>query len=199
MKKHYAFIPLNDADIIAFRKALLANLWFRPCFAFLAIILLGLLGYTYFSVFQAVPVCFVIYVISVAFVLYQLFLELNRLHIVNGVKKSNLLPFIHAVKGDAYFYSEEISCGFIIQIEPVSITDINTCKKILTDILSRFAESRPLFDYLSNCLNGSDKTLINKAVIYTEIIKDQLADGNLSILATHDKLVNYVAKKEGKS
>lgn len=198
MKKHYAFIPLNDSDIIAFRKSLLANLWFRPCFAILTLFGLGFLGYTYLSVLQTVSICLILYALGFAFVLYQLFFELKRLYIISKIQKSNLLPFIHAVKSDAYFYSEEISCGFIIQIEPVNIKDIDSCKTILGDILSRFAESRPLFDYLSKCLNGSDKTLINKAVIYTEIIKDQLADGNLSILATHDKLVNYIAKTDRK-
>ena len=199
MKKHYAFIPLNDSDITAFRKSLLANLWFRPCFAILVMVFLGFLGYIYSSVLEMVLPCFIIYILGFAFASYQFLYELKRLHIVSKIQKSNLLPFIHAVKGDAFFYNEEIPCGFIIQIEPVSITDIDTCQKILGDILSRFAESRPLFDYLNTCFNSNDKTLINKAVIYTEIIKDQLANGNLSILATHDKLVNYVSIKEQKN
>lgn len=196
MKKHYAFVPLKESDLKALRKSLIGSLWFRPVFCLLLLVFLAWLGYTRLEILTTNTFCFIVYTLAVLFILSQAFCESRRLHIISRIKKSNLFPLIHSVKGDASFYNEEIANGFIIQIEPVSNSDITKCNEELSLILEKFAESLPLCSYLQSCFGSNDKTLINKAVIYTEIIKDQLDKGNLAILATHDKLVNYVYDKE---
>lgn len=199
MKKHYAFVPLKESDLKAFRKSLISSFWFRPVFCFLLILFLAWLGYTRLDILLNNSFCLVIYILAVIYIFFQAFSESRRLHIIHRIKKSNLLPLIHSVKGDAYFYNEEISNGFIIQIEPVNAADISRCKEELSLILEQFSESLPLCNYIKNCFGSDNKTLINKAVIYTEILKDQLDKGNLAILATHDKLVNYVSDNEENS
>ncbi len=192
MKKHYAFIPLKESDIQIFRRSLIENFWFRPVFGTLVIALLCWIGFTHTAVLKENFVCLTLYLLAIIFVLYESLGEIRRLLFISRLKKSNLLSFIHAAKADAYFYNEEIPNGFIVQVEPVNFPDIVKCREELSHILEQFAESLPLYNYLNTCFNSKDASLINKAVIYTEIIKDQLASGNRAILATHDKLVNYI-------
>lgn len=196
MKKHYTFVPLKDNELMLFRKALMSSLWFRPVFCILALLFLGWLGFSYRFVLTASTVCLIWYTLAVLFVLSEAYGEIRRLSFISHLKKSALLPYIHAAKADASFYNEEIPNGFIIQTEPVRFPDITWCRTELSHILEQFADSLPLHDYLEGCLDSNDASLINKAVIYTEIIKDQLASGNHAILATHDKLVNYVNYSE---
>lgn len=191
MKKHYVFIPLKESDLKDFRKSLLSSLWFRPVFCILLILFLICLGCTYHDALYGNTLCFLFYALSIAFILYLMAREIKRLKIIFEFKKSYLLPFIHASGADDCFYSEEVAAGFIIQTQPVNFADISNCKKELSLIFTQSAQSLPLYNYLKSCFGSNDERLINKAVIYTEIIKDQLAHGNPSILATHDKLVNF--------
>lgn len=192
MKKHYAFVPLKENDLSLFRRALISSLWFRPVFGVFILLLLGWLGFSYTSVLKASPVCLIFYVLAALFALYETLGEFHRLYFIARLKKSSLLPLIHSVKADASFYNEEIPNGFIIQTEPIRFPDITWCRTELSLILEQFTESLALHDYLMDCLGSDDASLINKAVIYTEIIKDQLARGNRAILATYDRLINYV-------
>lgn len=192
MKKHYAFIPLKESDIKIFRRTLIESFWFRPVFGIVILMLLGWIGFTYTAVLKENFLCFALYLLAIIFVLYESLWEIRRLLFISRLKKSNMLSFIHAAKADAYFYNEEIPNGFIIQVEPVNFPDIIKCREELSHILEQFTESLPLYNYLNTCFNSKDASLINKAVIYTEIIKDQLASGNRAILATYDKLVNYI-------
>ncbi len=196
MKKHYTFVPLKENDLALFRRALMGSLWFRPVFGILILLLLARLGVFYLAVLKASPVCLIWYSLAALLALYETLNEFHRIYFISHLKKSALLPFIHTSKADASFYNEEIPNGFIIQTEPVRFPDISWCQTELSLILDQFAESLPLHDYLLDCLSSNDASLINKAVIYTEIIKDQLAGGNHAILATHDKLVNYVNYSE---
>lgn len=61
----------------------------------------------------------------------------------------------------------------------------------MSEITAKFTESSKLADYLYSCMNSQDDHLINKAVVYIEIIRDQLEKGNKEILATYDKLINF--------
>lgn len=200
MKKHYAFIPLRDNDLSSFRKALLSNLWFRPFFCVLTAVVLCLIGYTKRELLFNDSIALIIFSLALITVIYVAVPEALNLHQAAQLKRSSLLPFIHTAGEDETFYSEEITGGFIIQTEPVNLVDIAHSKEVLSALHTEYAEdeaqrskdfdSERIFSYLSACLQGSDEKLLNKAVIYTEILSLQLEKGNKDILATYDKLTN---------
>lgn len=190
MKKHYTFIPLKDKDLSSFRKALLSSLWFRPCACVLALIALGIIGYRKLAVLTSAMHFLLLYGIAASFILYRMLRELANLLQVGTLRKSSLLPFIHTAKEDDTFYSEELSGGFIIQTEPINLVELSTSKEILSELAANCETPNPLFSYLEFCINSSDEKLVNKGVIYIEIIKKQLEKGNIDILATYDQLKN---------
>lgn len=191
MKKHYAFIPLKEKDLSAFRRGLLIGISPRPASALFALLALGFIGYVHRDLLESDNPSLMVIALATAFVLYQLILEVHRVLTVARFQKSSLLPYIRVRGMDSCFYIEEVKDGFIIQIEPVNIVDINDSKYTLSEITSKFAESSHVADYLYNCMNSKNDRLINKAVIYVEIIRDQLEKGNKDILATYDKLQNF--------
>lgn len=191
MKKHYAFIPLKDKDLSSFRKSLLASLTPRPLFALLMLAVLGFIGFFKQELLIENSVSLLVFALAAAFILYLLFLELQKMFVVARLHKSSLLPYIHVRGLDASFYVEEVTNGFIVQIAPVNFMDISNSKDILSDITARFKESTRLAGYLHSCMDSRDDHLINKAVIYVEIVRDQLEKGNKEILATYDKLTNF--------
>lgn len=191
MKRHYAFIPIEDKDLSSFRKSLISSLWFRPVFCLATLIVLGIIGFFNQNALTSNGFSLALYALAIAFVLYSEFLELQKIHIVSTLRKSNLLPFIHVSKSDSSFYMEEIATGFIVQTEPVNLVDISNCKEILDTLITQTAKNSKLINYLNSCMSSSDERLINKAVIYIEIMKDQLEKGNRDILATYDKIVNF--------
>lgn len=191
MKKHYAFIPLKDTDLSSFRKSLLASLSLRPVFALLMLGILAAIGYMKQSLLAANAASLFVFALAVAWIIYLIFLEAQKLVLVARLHKSSLLPYIHVRNSDSSFYIEEVTNGFIVQIEPVNLADISICRNILSDIVAQFSESSRLADYLRSCMDSRDDRLINKAVVYVEVIRDQLEKGNHDILATYDKLKNY--------
>ncbi len=191
MKKHYAFIPLKDTDLSSFRKSLLASLSLRPVFALLMLGILAAIGYMKQSLLAANAASLFVFALAVAWIIYLIFLEAQKLVLVARLHKSSLLPYIHVRNSDSSFYIEEVTNGFIVQIEPVNLADISICRNILSDIAAQFSESSRLADYLRSCMDSRDDRLINKAVVYVEVIRDQLEKGNHDILATYDKLKNY--------
>ena len=132
----------------------------------------------------------ILYGIAAGFILYRMIRELANLHQVSTLRKSSLLPFIHTANEDDTFYSEELSGGFIIQTEPINLMEISNSKEMLAELSANCEAPNPLFPYLESCLNSSDEKLVNKGVIYIEIIRNQLEKGNADILATYDKLKN---------
>lgn len=191
MKKHYAFIPLKDKDLSSFRKSLLASLSPRPVFAVLMLAALGFIGFFKQEVLISDGISLLFFSLTAAFILYLFFLEIQKILIISKIHKSSLLPFIHVRGLDSSFYVEEVTNGFIVQIAPVNLTDVSNSEDILSEITTKFTESAKLADYLHSCINSQDDHLINKAVVYVEIVRDQLEKGNKEILATYDKLTNF--------
>lgn len=191
MKKHYAFIPLKEKDLSSFRKSLIANLLPRPVCAVLTLVALGLLGFYKQDILIISYPALLLFSLAAAVVVYLLFIELQKLFVASRIHKSSLLPFIHVRGLDSSFYAEEVANGFIVQIAPVNRSDISDSKSTLADIALRFSEGDRLFSHLLDGMNSKDYRLINKAVIYVEIIHDQLEKGNKEILATYDKLENF--------
>ncbi len=191
MKKHYAFIPLQDKDLSYFRKSLITSLSFRPVFAVLMLCTLGLIGYMNQNLLTTIGTPLFIFSLAAAAIFYLLFLEMQKIFAVGRIHKSSLLPFIRVRGSDASYYIEEIENGFIVQVEPVNLMDISTSRDTLSDIVKKFTESSRLAAYLHSCMDSKDDHLVNKAVIYVEIIRDQLEKGNKDILATYDKLKNF--------
>ncbi|MGN0341263.1 MAG: hypothetical protein ACI4DO_00555 [Roseburia sp.] len=189
MRKHYIFIPLKKSDISSFRRVLISSLWLRPFACLLAIIALCTMGYWKRQVLATDFRCLVLFALASCIVLYLFIVEIFRLIQAGTLKKSSLLPFIHTPKEDDSFYSEELPGGFIIQTEPVNYVDIAQCRDQLRT-LSYCCDNELLLQYLDRCINGKDQRLINKAVIYMEIILTQLEKGNKDILATCDTLKN---------
>lgn len=191
MKKHYTFIPLKDKDLYSFRKALISSLWFRPFSCLLALAVLGIIAYLKIDILTGYSRAMFLFSLAAGLIVYLAILELSKIHQVSTLHKSSLLPFIHTPKEEPGFYSEELSGGFIVQTEPVNLVDIRTCRQSLTLLSELHSEHTALIAYLTGCLNSSDEKLVNKAVIYMEIISSQLEKGNKAILATCDKLTNY--------
>ena len=191
MKKHYAFIPLKDRDLSSFRKSLIASLSPRPVFAVLMLAALGFIGFFRQEVLISDNISLLIFSLAAAFILYLLFLEIQKMLVISKIHKSSLLPFIHVRGLDSSFYVEEVTNGFIVQIAPVNFTDVSYSEDILSEITAKFKESTRLAAYLYSCMNSQDDHLVNKAVVYVEIVRDQLEKGNKEILATYDKLVNF--------
>lgn len=200
MKKHYAFIPLRDNDLSSFRKALLSNLWFRPFFCVLTFAVLCIIGFLKRELLFHNSPALIIFSLALVTVIYIGIPEVLNLTQVAQLKRSTLLPFIHTDGEDEDFYSEELKGGFIIQTEPVNLVDISQSKETLSALYEEYASSKTqekeacdnesVFSYLTACLQSKDEKLLNKAVIYTEILKTQLEKGNKDILATYDKLTN---------
>lgn len=191
MKRHYAFIPLKDKDLSSFRKSLLISLAPRSVCALLMLVVLGFIGHRYLDLLLTDGINLILFSLAVAFELFLFFRELQKLYAVASFHKSSLLPYIHVRGLDTSFYIEELENGFVIQTEPVNPTDISVAIDLLADIVMNHAESKRLAEYLHACLNSPDHHLTSKAVIYVEIIRDQLEKGNKDILATYDKLVNF--------
>lgn len=190
MKKHYTFIPLKEKDLSSFRKALISNLWFRPVACLLALLALWVIGYLKIDILTGYKRALVLFSLATGLVLYLAVLELSKIHQVRTLQKSSLLPFIHTPKEDESFYSEELLGGFIIQTEPVNLVDVRSCREALALLSERYGDHTDLISYLTGCLDSPDEKLVNKAVIYMEIISSQLEKGNKDILATCDKLTN---------
>lgn len=191
MRKHYTFVPLKDKDIILFRKALLSSLWFRPFACLLAVIALAVVGYFKIDILIQNSRALFLFSLAMGVIVYLAILELCRIRQVCTLRKSSLLPFIHTPKENPSFYTEELTGGFIIQTEPVNLVDINACKLSLSRLAEQYSGYTALVSYLTGCINSPDEHLVNKAVIYMEIIGRQLEKGNNAILATCDKLMNY--------
>lgn len=191
MKKHYAFIPLKDTDLVSFRKSIIQSMSPRPAFAVLMLGILTFIGYWKRALLAQNSVSLFVFALAVAWILYLIFLELQKLVLVGRLRKASLLPYIHVRDSDSSYYIEEVSNGFIVQIEPVNLVDISISQSILSELVSQFSGCSRLAEYLHFCIDSRDDRLINKAVIYIEILRDQLAKGNLDILSTYDKLQNY--------
>lgn len=191
MRKHYTFVPLKDKDIILFRKALISSLWFRPFACLLAVLTLAVMGYFKTDILIRNGQTLFLFSLAMGVVVYLAILELNRIRQVCTLHKSSLLPFIHTPKENPSFYTEELTGGFIIQTEPVNLVDIRACKQSLSRLAEQHGGHAALISYLNGCINSPDEQLVNKAVIYMEIIGLQLEKGNNAILATCDKLINY--------
>jgi len=191
MKRHYAFVPLKDSDFKTFRKTLIGNLWFRPLFCLALAGILIFMGFLRYEALLSDSISFIFYSFVFAFIIYLGFHESQKIKMILSMKKNAMLSFIHPVKGDSFFYKEEVHNGFIIQIEPVNFLDIKQCKENITSFLDPFKERYALAAYLKSCINSTDEFLQNKAVVYMEVINDQIAKGNLSILDTHETLVNF--------
>ena len=191
MKKHYAFIPLKDTDLSSFRKSLLQSMSLRPVFAILMLVVLAVIGYSKQSILANNAAALIVFALSIAWIIYMIFLEAQKLVVVIRLHKSSLMPYIRVRGSDNSYYIEEVTNGFIVQIEPVNLMDISTSRDILGELVSKFAGCSHLAEYLHSCMDSRDDHLINKAVIYVEILQSQLEHGNLDILATYDKLKNY--------
>jgi hypothetical protein len=191
MKKHYAFIPLKDTDLSSFRKSLIQSMSARPIFAILALLVLAIIGYGRQSTLSKNAAALIVFALSIAWIIYLIFLEAQKLFVVVRLHKSSLMPYIHVRGSDTSFYIEEVSNGFIVQIEPVNLMDISACRHVLGELVMQFAGCSRIAEYLHSCMDSRDDHLINKAVIYVEILQNQLEHGNLDILATYDKLKNY--------
>lgn len=191
MKKHYAFIPLKDTDLSSFRKSLIQSMSLRPVFAVLMLVVLAVIGYIKQSLLAENAASLVVFALAIAWIIYLIFLEVQKLIVVIRLHKSSLMPYIHVRGSDSSFYIEEVTNGFIVQIEPVNLMDISASRNVLGELVSQFTGCSRLAEYLHSCMDSRDDRLINKAVIYVEILRDQLERGNLDILATYDKLKNY--------
>lgn len=189
MKKHYIFISIKKDDISAFRKVLVSSLWMRAFACLAAIVILCIMGYLKKKIIVANFICAVVYVFAFGFIVALALLEVPPLIQASTLKKSSLLPFIHTPKEDASFYSEELPGGFLVQSEPVTGTDRDRGREQLR-ILADSCSNQLLLQHLDLWINGSDQHMINKAVIYLEIISVQLEKGNKDILATCDTLKN---------
>lgn len=191
MKKHYAFIPLKEKDLSSFRKSLLASLSLRPIFAILTLCILVVIGIIKQELLAKYPACLLVFSLASALVIYLIFLEVQKLVVISQLHKSSLLPYIHVRNSDSSFYMEEVTNGFIVQVEQINLVDISITKDILAEMMVQLKDNTRLLAYLNACFNSKDDLLINKAVIYVEIIKSQLDKGNHAILASYDRLVNF--------
>lgn len=191
MKKHYAFVPLKEKDLSSFRKSLISNLVPRPVCAVITLAALGLLGFFKQDILIASYPALLLFSLAAAVVVYLLFIELQKLFVASRIHKSSLLPFIHVRGLDSSFYAEEVTNGFIVQVAPVNRVDITDSKSLLAALAMRFSEGERLFTHLLDGINSDDPQQVNKAVIYVEIINDQIEKGNKDILATYDKLENF--------
>lgn len=191
MKKHYAFIPLKDTDLSSFRKSLIQSMSPRPIFAVVMLLVLAIIGYSKQTILSKNAAALIVFALSIAWIIYLIFLEAQKLFVVIRLHKSSLMPYIRVRGSDTSFYIEEVTNGFIVQIEPVNLMDISVSRNVLGELVSKFAGCYRIAEYLHSCMDSRDDRLINKAVIYVEILQSQLEHGNLDILATYDKLKNY--------
>ncbi|MBR1391730.1 MAG: hypothetical protein IJ567_09885 [Lachnospiraceae bacterium] len=190
MRKHYIFIPLKEKDVSSFRKALISCLWLRPFSCMLAVGAVCVIGYLKRENLFGSSLRLSVFSVILGILFFLLFKEIYRIIIAGTLKKSSLLPYIHTPKEDESFYSEELSGGFIIQVEPINYSDISFCEKYIYQMSDEC--SNPLLVLNLHCwITSSNQRLRNKAVIYIEIIIAQLEKGNKDILATCDKLKNY--------
>lgn len=193
MKKHYIFIPIKESDISEFKNAAIKSRLLRPLFVLLMMVILGLIGFANRTLISKQPDCLIVFSAAAAFFLFLFIHEAYRLFLLYRLHKSFLLPYIRVRGFEESFYSEELPDGFIIQTMPVGITDIECCRAALMKLAADHPDHTALTDYLNACLTGNDGFLTGKAVIYTEIIFEQLEKGNKDILATYDSLQNFKA------
>ena len=163
----------------------------RPVCAVITLAALGLLGFFKQDILIASYPALLLFSLAAAVVVYLLFIELQKLFVASRIHKSSLLPFIHVRGLDSSFYAEEVTNGFIVQVAPVNKVDITDSKSLLAALAMRFSECERLFTHLLDGINSEDPQQVNKAVIYVEIINDQIEKGNKDILATYDKLENF--------
>ena len=196
MKKHYEFVKLSEKDMHKLRGMLRGDAVLRIPFAFLIFGILVYMGSTHlYALTDSVPTL-LIYLLSLEIVLSFAIREIVRIHSIHRLHKSTLVNYIHSGKADESFYNEEIPDGFIIQILPVKYEDIQYCLTLIDERISKFKQALSLAEYLGSCLSSNDKQLVNKGVIYTEIVSEQLDMGNLAILSSREHLCNLILKEK---
>ncbi|MGN0484052.1 MAG: hypothetical protein ACI4HI_10930 [Lachnospiraceae bacterium] len=199
MKKHYELIKLDEHDMRSLRLALAGDTALRIPFASLMLGILLFLGFSYLDVLKSNAVTLILFFLALEIIFFLLVREILHFYTIMHLKRSSLIHYIHTSFKDAHFYSEEIPEGFIIQILPVKYEDILYCRELLESKISAFQQALQLADYLLSCLSSTDKTLVNKGVIYTEIVSQQLDIGNDAILSSHDRLCNLIIEPKNKS
>ncbi len=191
MKRHYSFIPIQDKDLCQFRKSAISGLLPRPAFAVTAIVILGLIAYPKQALLQSDKLSLIAFGAGLAVVLYFLIQDMQKLFTLFRLRKSSLIPYIRVRGMDSDFYIEEVENGFVVQTAPVDSEDILSNITLLIQMKTKYPEFNELGDLLLASMTITDPKQLNKSVMYTEIIFDQLAKGNKDILATYDKLTNF--------
>lgn len=192
MKKHYEFIKISEKDMPNIRYMLIGDLNLRIPFIICCIALLVFVGISSYTLLFDSLFRTIVFSVALEFMLICLFASIRRLYAILHMHKSNLVNYIKLGLKDEHFFSEEIPEGFIIQTTPVQREDIRLCKEILEDDDSVLKHNHALTDYLFSCLASANNALVNKGVIYTEIILDQLSIGNRDISLSEDKLQNVI-------
>lgn len=192
MKKHYEFVKLNEKDMRNLRCMLIGDIAVRIPFASLVLIILAYLGISHKEVLVDNVFSLIFFLLELEIVVTSLIREILHFGAIMKIHKSNLVHYIHTGLKDEHYFSEEIPDGFIVQVLPVKYEDIMYCRELLEDKVAQFCQNIKLFDYLFACLASNNRKLINKGVIYTEIVMEQLKMGNTDILSSDNHLRNLV-------
>lgn len=195
MKKHYEFVKLNEKDIHTLRQMLTGDAWSRIILSVVALGIIGYLGYTRMETLTAGILKLIVFFLAIEIVGMALIKEISHVLAIRKIHKSNLVHYIHNGFKDQYFYSEELEEGFIVQVQPVGPEDVDYCERILEEKREECGGELKGFEYLSDCLRSSNRELVNKAVIYIEIIRDQLLLGNTKILDSSETIKYFMVKQ----
>lgn len=188
MKNHYSFILFQNKDLRQLKKKLLFSLRFRILFSLAMVSIFILTYFRYKILLYYLNFNLILYIISLIVAILIILKEMIHIGFILNMKKASLMPFIKLQQTSSDFYSEEISNGFIIQKRTISKEDITFCHNLLNEINRTCEKPLQSYDYLSSCIQSNNDFLIKKAVIYIEIIKDQLYLGNTDILTFYDKI-----------
>lgn len=181
-QRHYGYLAITDEFLEAARSLLIKGELIHIMSLLLVTIIINIV-----ATYSDSTLLFILQVVLVtasftriAYTIYNIF-AINHL----GIKQ------VKRAAGLDGIYVEEVSGGLILQTKSITNASLNTCAEILVSIYNKYPDKLALIKSIKEWIFSEDVTLRIKAVIYTEILMDQLEGGNTSISVLQNKLINF--------
>lgn len=180
-QKHYGYLPITEEFLSDAKKHMLRGELTRLILILIPAIFINLFASADNSFFTILQV--IIDTAAIGSII-------GTLYNVIALKKLGIKQLKKAIALDGA-YVEKVGEGLIVQTAPITNKALNDCAIDLINIYESHPDKLPLIKKLKSWVFSEDTILRIKAVIYTEVITDQLAAGNIDILETEEHIINF--------
>lgn len=181
-QRHYGYLAINEEFLSGARTSLIKGELWR-----LIPLLIVTTCINFASTYINSQLLFILQIILVTATLTRL---VYTLYSVFAIKHMGIKQITRAAGLDGAFV-EEVSGGLLLQTSSITSESLNACAEILTSIYNKYPEKLPIIKIIKEWIFSENILLRIKAVIYTEVLADQLEGGNTLISVEQDKLLNF--------